>query len=323
MNSPIKMPQRKVAVVVATHAYYFPLEKCLADFATLVEDPRDVILVDNGSEGKMTEWAAQNAPSVTTLTREINGYFCGGYNEGLQYAVDNDYEYVLIVNADTDVCNPNMLVEMIEAAERHAQAAFIGPKVYLREVGNIQNTVLTFPNFFRNLTSFFRHKLIGSPPSASDDQEKHVEFLNGVCVLCRVDALREIGLLDETMGGYVEDTDWSWRAIQKGWCSVYTPVESIVHHQPDEGYEHYSLKSLMLRRNTIYWHHKRGCQMEAALYGWCSRGLAWWRAKRARICGRDDAQEFEHYSRRLSEIDNGIRGDRTLGAWFGPPIGTW
>ena len=55
----------------------------------------------------------------------------------------------------------------------------------------------------------------GSP--ASGDQEKEVESLNGVCVLCRVEALREIGLLDEDMGGYVEDTDWAWRARDRGW----------------------------------------------------------------------------------------------------------
>ncbi len=41
----------------------------------------------------------------------------------------------------------------------------------------------------------------------SDNNEKKVEFLNGVCVLCRMSAIREIGLLDEMMGGYVEDTD--------------------------------------------------------------------------------------------------------------------
>lgn len=313
----------RTAVVVATHAYCFPLEKCLSDFASLVEDPRDVILVDNGSGGRMAEWARQHAPNVTTLTRRVNGFFCGGYNEGLQYAIDHEYEYVLIVNADTDVCNPEMLQQLTEAAKRHPHAAFIGPKVYLRAVGHVQNTVLTYPSFWRNLKAFFRYKFLGPLPPASDDTEKQVEFLNGVCVLCRVEALKEIGLLDETMGGYVEDTDWAWRAKAKGWNSLYTPVESIVHHQPDTGYEHYSLKSFMLRRNTIFWHHKCGRRLEAWLYGRSARCMAWIRGQIARLKSRPDADEFRKFSSRLADVDDAIRSDRPIDDWFGPPIGNW
>jgi GT2 family glycosyltransferase len=227
----------RVAVVVATHEYCYPLERCLAGFAAQTESPADVILVDNGSAGAVSAWAREHAPTVTTIVRESNGFFCGGYNEGLRHAIALGYDFVLIVNADTEM-------------------------VFLREPGNVQNTVLTFPSFTRNLLSFVRHKLLGGEAPASDEREREVEFLNGVCVLCRTAALREIGLLDETMGGYVEDTDWAWRARCLGWSSVYAPVRSIVHHQPEVGYEHYATKCFMLRRNTIYWHRKRGAKLE-------------------------------------------------------------
>lgn len=313
----------RTAVVIATHAYCFPLEKCLSDFSVLVDDPRDVILVDNGSGGAITEWVKEVAPAITTLTREINGFFCGGYNEGLQYTLDKGYEYALIVNADTDVCNLEMLHQLIDAANRHPRAAFIGPKVYFRDVGNVQNTVLTYPSFWRNLKAFLRYKLIGARPAASDHIEKEVDFLNGVCVLCRVEALKEFGLLDETMGGYVEDTDWAWRAKVKGWNSLYTPVESIVHHQPDVGYEHYSLKSFMLRRNTIFWHHKCGRRIEAWLYGRSARCVAWLRCNVARLRSRPDIEEFEKFSARLAAVDRAIRANQPVSEWFGPPVGDW
>ncbi len=54
-----------------------------------------------------------------------------------------------------------MLVELVDVARRHERAAFIGPKVYLREIGNVQNTVLFFPSFLRNLSCFVRGKLLG------------------------------------------------------------------------------------------------------------------------------------------------------------------
>jgi GT2 family glycosyltransferase len=310
----------RVAVVVATHAYCYPLEKCLAGFGEQTARACDVILVDNGSGGRMAEWARAHAPNVTTIIRDTNGFFCGGYNEGLRYALEHGYDFALIVNADTEVCNPRLIAELLDAAVRHPRAAFIGPMVFLREKGNVQNTVLAFPSFGRNLRSFFQYKFLGGELPQSDEREREVEFLNGVCVLCRLSALKEIGLLDETMGGYVEDADWSWRARAIGWTSLYTPVRSIIHHQPEAGYEQYALKCFMLRRNTIYWHQKRGAKLEAALYGWSARLLAWGRACVAALRGRADADKFAAFSRRLREVDRNIRGHVPIGEWFGPPL---
>jgi GT2 family glycosyltransferase len=313
-------PAPRVAVVVATHAYCYPLEKCLAGFAAQTKMPTDVVLVDNGSGGAMAAWAREYAPTVTTIVREKNGFFCGGYNEGLRHAIDHGYDFALIVNADTEVINENLLADLLKVADRQPQAAFIGPMVYLREPGNVQNTVLTFPSFVRNLRSFIQYKLLGGEAPQSDDREREVEFLNGVCVLCRLAALKEIGLLDETMGGYVEDADWSWRARGLGWKSVYSPVRSIIHHQPEAGYEHYALKCFMLRRNTIYWHEKRGARLEAMLYGWSARLLAWGRATMAKLSRRPDREQFLAFSKRLREVDRKIRQRMPIGEWFGPPL---
>jgi len=312
--------QPRVAVVVATHAYCFPMEKCLAGFAAQLPSPADVILVDNGSQGQVSQWAGDNASTVTTLVREHNGFFCGGYNEGLRFAIAAGYDFALIVNADTEVCNPRLIEQLLDVARRHPRAAFIGPQVYLREAGNVQNTVLEFPRFTRNAWSFVQFKLLSGVPPRSDDREREVEFLNGVCVLCRISAIREIGLLDETMGGYVEDADWSWRAHALGWTSVYTPLPSIIHHQPDAGYEHYSMKCFMLRRNTIYWHRKRGAPLEAALYGLSARLVAWYRAARARFANRPDRDQFDAFARKLATVDRGIRHGWPIGEWFGPPF---
>jgi GT2 family glycosyltransferase len=57
--------------------------------------------------------------------------------------------------------------------------------------------------------------------------------------------------MDENMGGYAEDYDWSWRAREKGWVSVFTPIPSVIHHETPSGYESYSLKTFLEKRNTV------------------------------------------------------------------------
>jgi len=111
--------------------------------------------------------------------------------------------------------------------------------------------------------------------------EGEVDYLNGVCVLCRSKALREFGLMDEQYGGYIEDADWSWRARKCGWTSVFIPVPSIIHHEEFEGYEHFSFKSFLLKRNTVLWFLKAGRRGSAMSYALSSLALARTRMLRA------------------------------------------
>lgn len=314
------MTSGKVAVVVATHRYCYPLERCISSHLDLLESAADFVFVDNGSGGEMTTWAKDRFPDITVVTREQNGFFCGGYNSGMQYAIDHHYEYVLIVNADTEVCNRAYLATLVEASKRHPTAAFLGPTVYLREPGNVQNTILRFPWFSRHLSHWLTSGVRVTNQSAATTNETAVDFLNGVCVLCRVDALRQFGLLDEEMGGYVEDTDWSWRARQQGWHSLYVPVTSILHHQAEDEYEHYSVKTFMLRRNHVYWHMKVGHIWQARLFAAFSLLLARCRVLRAFLLQRD-IREHRRYAARFQDVVRRILAGEPVGDWFGPPLG--
>ena len=314
------MAPGRVAIVIATHRYCFPLERCISSHMELLDSPGDIVFVDNGSGGEMTTWAKDRFPEITVITRQQNGFFCGGYNSGMQYAIDGNYDYVLIVNADTEVCNPAYVSELVAAGEKQRSAAFIGPTVYLREEGNIQNTILRYPWFGRHLSHWLTSRFHSTNRSAAAKKETAVDFLNGVCVLCRVDALREIGLLDEDMGGYVEDTDWSWRAFQKGWHSRYLPVPAILHHQAADEYEHFSVKTFMLRRNHVYWHMKVGHVRQARLFAAFSLFLARLRATKAFFQQRDVA-EHRHYVARFQDVARRILAGEPVGDWFGPPIG--
>lgn len=321
-SHPHAVASGKVAIVVAAKKYCFPLERCLASLKDLLENPRDLVFVDDGSGGEMSRWAHELLPDITVITRPQNGHFCAAYNSGLAHAVDRDYEFALIVNSDTEVDNPGFVQDLLRVAERHPRGAFFGPKVFFRKSGNVQNTVLAFPWFRRTMASKARDWFLPRRPVRSGDQEKQVEYLNGVCVLCRVPALREVGLMDETLGIYVEDVDWSWRARQRGWYSVYAPIPSIVHHQAAVGYEHYSQGMFMLRRNQVYWHMKCRRPLEARLYAAFALRLA----KIRRWQARNDVatrQHYDHYIRKFTDVSKRLLAGETPGPWFGPPLGPW
>ena len=170
------------------------------------------------------------------------------------------------MNADTQVHNPAFIGELQEAAKRWAKAAFIGPLVYYRSAECIQKTSLFFPNILKHLLVWLPFRFLPRMVTRQQLTESEVEYLNGVCVLCRVAALKEVGLMDGRFGGYMEDADWSWRARELGWKSVFTSVPSIIHFEEQNGYEEHSLKTFMARRNTVLWFLKRGRRNSAKAY---------------------------------------------------------
>ena len=100
------------------------------------------------------------------------------------------------------------------------------------------------------------------------------------------------------------------------------PVSSIIHHQSERGYEHYSLNSFLLRRNTVYWFVKHERRLDARLYAMASLALARMRLVWAWLNNGPVAHHRYYIDRSVLVYRNLIRG-KPLGDWFGPLYGPW
>jgi GT2 family glycosyltransferase len=311
----------RVAIVVAAHEERYPLERCLGSLKSLTVDPADLIFVINGSNNHFCNSVIQRFPEITIVRLPFNGLFCGGYNAGIKKAMESGYDFVLISNADTEVVNPGFIGELVEVAKCWPRAAFIGPLVYFRSRDVVQKTCLQFPDVVREAAIWLPWRFARGYVDRQTQKERAVDFLNGVCVLCRVDALKEVGLMDETMGGYVEDADWAWRAREKGWVSVFTPVPSVIHHENPDGYEPYSVKTFLLKRNTVLWFLKTEQRRSARFYAVASLFLSRIRMKLQFSCCEE--AKHKYFLSRLQRVYAGLLEGEELGSWFGPPLGPW
>jgi len=62
-----------------------------------------------------------------------------------------------------------------------------------------------------------------------ENEVNEVEAVSGSCSAIRKDVIEEIGSLDERFFAYQEDSDYCFRAKDKGWNIYYYP-ESIIYH---------------------------------------------------------------------------------------------
>ena len=310
----------RASIVVCSHCVCFPLDRCLAGMRQEVDRPEDLVFVANGRQDQAAEWARDRFPDITIVDLPENRYYCGGYNAGIRWAMDQGHDYVLLVNGDTEVASPGFLKRLVDLAEHNRRAAFVGPRVFYRSRDEVQRTALRYPSFWRHFWGWPAHRLLGERPQIATPAE--VEFLNGVCVLCRVAALRQIGLLDENMGGYAEDADWSWRAQS---CGIHEPLRAGAERHPSRtgaGIRAPLPEDLHVEAKYGLLAKKESAPTEALAYALCSLGLALVRAGWA-APWRREALLHREFVRRLARAYWGILLGRPMGDWFGPPVGSW
>ena len=91
----------------------------------------------------------------------------------------------------------------------------------------------------------------------SYDQIMDVPFLSGCFMFLRTDTLKEVGLFDERLFMYVEDTDLT-RRIHRNYRTVFYPNASVYHHYAKGSYKSLKLTFYNIISAIIYFNK----------YGW-------------------------------------------------------
>src|SRR3989304_8907436 len=147
----IVLDHKKYAVVVCGYNEMSNLARCLGGLVQTVEKPEDLIFIDDASTDKSFEWVAEHYPRITRVRHEENKHYTGAYNAGIRLAIQKGNDYILMVNADTEVLDYNFVKKLVDCGHRLPEGGFVGPRVYYRERGEIQNTSLLKPTLRRHL----------------------------------------------------------------------------------------------------------------------------------------------------------------------------
>lgn len=180
--------------------------------------------------GKETDWDSILPQQKLSIFRLRKNYgFAGGNNIGIEYILKyKKTEYILLLNNDT-IVDPKFLDELINAASDDEKIAFAGPKIY-RYNSNGRNDVICFAggklNIWKGQASHVGENEIDK---GQYDNVKEVDFIEGSCILARIEIVNRIGLLNTDYFLYWEDVDWCVRARSAGYKNLYVPRAKIWH----------------------------------------------------------------------------------------------
>ncbi|MCL4427345.1 glycosyltransferase [Patescibacteria group bacterium] len=100
---------KKVAAVIVNWNNYDDLDRCLRSFAVLHYPVYDVVIVDNGSTDGSTHKIQAQFPRHQYIYNPVNLGYAGGANIGIRYALEQQYDYVWLLNSDTVITQSDYL----------------------------------------------------------------------------------------------------------------------------------------------------------------------------------------------------------------------
>ncbi len=208
------------------------LARCLAAVFASDQAPEfEVWVVDNGSTDGSVEEVRQRFPQAHMIVNSTNVGFARANNQALAQAAGS---YALLLNSDA-ILPQNGLFELVHCLDEHRQSAAAGP-LFLNVDGSFQASYADFPSLFGEWLQLMgmARRVFGPyfPSHGPDDSQiaRPADWLPGACLMVRLDAIRQIGLLDEGYFYYSEEVDWCYRFRQAGWQVWYLPKVRVTHY---------------------------------------------------------------------------------------------
>ena len=216
MSSPL-------AIVVVSYNNAEVLMRCLAAART-VRDAfgGELIVVDNDSPDGSADRVAREMPDVRLFRRPNLGY-AAGVNWGVAATTASR---LLALNPDCFV-EEAALRRCLATMEDDPRIAAISCRV-VDEDGHPNLPCRAFPTLRQYLLERLGldrpYPTLPDPPGPVE-----VDTITGAFFLMRREAWNDVGPWDEGYFLYSEETDWCWRAKQRGWRIVHEPRASVLH----------------------------------------------------------------------------------------------
>jgi GT2 family glycosyltransferase len=182
----------------------------------------DVLVVDNGSREPVGDALRGRARVVRSV---LNRGYAGGANLGIEAALADGADVVLVLNDDVRVL-AGATAAALAALGEDPRIAVVGPKVLAREDPARLWLAWGDVTWRQSLVAL---RGAGEPDGPPFGRARDVDWVAGCAMWIPRAAIEAIGLFDESFFAYHEEVDWCARARAAGWRVAYRPAAVVTH----------------------------------------------------------------------------------------------
>ena len=225
--------------------------ECLASIRTLTYPNVRVHVVDNASANNEAEVIEKQFPEVDVLRQKENLGFCGGCNAGIERALAEDADFVMLLNNDALV-SPDLLENLLGAYDQLDRPGAVSPVIFkYPDTKNIWFSIARWEADWRSGEAKFRLALDEDYESLKDKKPYETEFACGCCLFVSTAVVREVGMFDERYFAFFDEAEWCVRMKQKGFTSYIIPSAHMYHKVG--GSTPSLVATYLLTRNRLLW----------------------------------------------------------------------
>jgi|WetSurMetagenome_2_1015567.scaffolds.fasta_scaffold22045_3 GT2 family glycosyltransferase len=171
-------------------------------------------VVDNASNNGTMEEVEKAFPNIISIKSPRNLGFAGGNNLGINRALKDKCDYLLLINNDAVINEKDFFTNLLQS-----KGDIISPLVKYRI-----SSRLTYDYGGKVDYLFGRNTHYSSPPSTMPD------YYSGVCLFIKAKVFKRVKSLDDGFFLYYEDADFCLRAQEVGFKLGFCPQASIFHN---------------------------------------------------------------------------------------------
>lgn len=207
----------KVLAIIVTYNAMRWIDKCLPSLTTS-SMPIDCIVIDNQSKDETVTHIKANYSFCKLIESQENLGFGRANNIGLQYAIDNNYDYVYLLNQDAWIYE-NTIETLISISKQNPQYGILSPL-----------------QINSSLNKFDKNFLICCPKSMLSDSFCRIlkpvyetDFVMAAHWFMPIATVKTVGGFSLSFPHYGEDHNYVHRVVFHGLKIGIVPSVSVVH----------------------------------------------------------------------------------------------
>lgn len=198
-----------------------------------------VVIVDNASKEifKLGKNSYKNF-KVKIIRSESNLGFSGGHNLGIKYSLENNADYIVILNNDVIIAK-DIFINLLDTFKEKNNCSVVSPKIYFakgyefhkdRYSDKDLGKVIWYAGGETDWENVMgKHIGVDEVDRGQYDILSQTDFASGCCMMVKREVFEKIGFLDEKYFLYYEDNDFSQRA--KKYFKIYYQPKAILWHK--------------------------------------------------------------------------------------------
>lgn len=288
---------KDVAIILVNYNGYKDTIECINSI--LKSDMKStIVVVDNASHQNESKMIQERIPDVVSIRSNVNEGFSAGNNIGINYALENGYKNILLLNNDTVIAEDmiRLLRENVTINNICVPKMFYYYEPYKIWYGG---------GCINKKTGNAEHYNWNVINDNSIDTIENCTFASGCCMMVSSATFELVGLLAEDYFMYCEDTDFCIRLAEAGIKIKYMP-EAVLWHKvggSTKGYDS-PFSTYYMTRNRLNYVKKYNDYFtkKAYIFSLISRYL------RAFGCYAKKDIRYKYFLRAIKDHRKGITG---------------